>query len=581
LRLAMMTVADDDGDNGGGGGQDALLATTAILVETYSNLGLADRAIQTLDRIVSEAATTMVHASFHASDNDDKEPLTATAVWSSTTAKDHVRTMVTQCLRALAKNTTAVGATTPTAERLLQVLIDGNIPLGHDTTRWYLKCLLLDRRDHPIRSTQYAHERLLVLDWTRPASLDLSAYGMMLDRWCRWGYPAHAETWLRRILARQHLPIRTDHFTQVLSSWTRLIDRSTSRDEAVLRIDQLFDLLRAREQIVPADVVPVKPTRAICEMCISALALSRCSLAPESMQKIFMCASDDPSIGIDVVMFHQVIAAWHRSSREDAVEHMEPLVRFVQRRHHRLLNTYSYNTIMSVYAKHDRPDKGLEIFEQFLESPRRSKVRPSFRSYMILIDAFSAAEEPDKATAILAKLTETSKKKGFYLMPCARKSYTDVFNEMLGCWLWNHPDRCTANMLFVIRCMAHLSKSHDVSPDDLSLAFAWSSLQFCGPDELGQLTLDVYNTSVELGVISVSQLREHVESLSAVLHQGGHAHIYAALLRQADNGQPRIVTTVPREVEEVVPKQKSRFRIKKGERSAQNFGPGKENHQFC
>jgi pentatricopeptide repeat protein len=560
-----------------------LLAATAILVETYTKQGLTERALSTLDRVVEQQQAERMTKI----DDDTELPVSL----FTTFTKHHLRNMVTHILQVLAKShgnghTTRHIVTAPIlAERLYQRLtIEWCIPADGDTTRWYLYCLLQDRRDHPVRATQYAHEKLLALlqDDTNK-SVDRGSYEMLLDRWCYFGYPAHAETWLFQML-EAHMAVRTDHFVRILTAWIKLIDRNTSRDEAVVHMNQIFDamlqerqrLLHQQQQqqqqqqrrrqvffpndenvVVPLPTLPVQPTRALCETCLSALELSRCAMAPALMQKIFSLAMNDPTIGVDVVMFHQVVTAWHRctADRKDIVEHVENLVRSVQRCLPGLLNTYSYNAIIAVYVKHDRADKGVEIFEQWLESqPQRRDSsrapRPSLRSYMILMEAFVDAHEPGKATAILEKLMASGPND---LMPSARKSYTALFNELLECWLWNGHDeeeRSTVHMIRVIRCMAHLSKWHDVPPDDQSIRLAWSSLQFCQPDELGQLTIDLYNMSVELGV---SKLREQVQGLAILLRQFGHSHVYEALQRELDNDQPKKVTMVPRDKSEMVP----------------------------
>jgi pentatricopeptide repeat protein len=566
-----------------------LLAATAILVEAYAKQGWTERALATLDRVVVAFVEQQQHHHQQQQQqdrrtkiNDDTEQLPVPPCSSFSTAKQHhLRNMVTHILQALAKShghTTMHIVTAPIlAERLYQRLtIEWCIPADCDTTRWYLYCLLQDRRVHPVRATQYAHEKLLVLlhDDDTNNSVDRGSYEMLLDRWCHFGYPAHAETWLFQMLDA-NMAVRTDHFVRVLTAWIQLIDRNTSRDDAVVHMNQIFDsMLHERQRlqqqqrrrqvsfpndenvVVPPPVLPVQPTRALCETWLSALELSRCAMAPALMQKIFSLAIDDPTIGVDVVMFHQVVTAWHRcKERKDIVAHVENLVRSVQRYHPELLNTYSYNAIIAVYVKHDRADKGVEIFEQWLESqPQRRDSsrapRPSLRSYMILMEAFVDAHEPGKATVILEKLMARGPND---LMASARKSYTALFNELLECWLWNGHDeeeRSTVHMIRVIRCMAHLSKWHDVAPDDQSIRLAWSSLQFCQPDELGQLTIDLYNMSVELGV---SKLREQVQVLATLLRQFGHSHVYEALQRELDNDQPKKVTMVPRDKSEMVP----------------------------
>ena len=280
------------------------------------------------------------------------------------------------------------------------------------------------------------------------------SFDIVLFAWCKAKYPDNAEKLLVRLCkaavdayksetpaskAQTVAKPTSRHFTTVMNGWADIAKKQQRSSQPIERIENLLKAMQTFYDLYGFDT---KPSLIAYGIFLNCLSHSNDPLGPERAEAMLHFiqenATKDHSSGQDSVMFNSVLTAWLKSSRMDALPRAENIFNAMKAMHSEsnlLLSVQSYTTLLSIYAKHNRPDKAQALFDEMSASKH---FKPTFHSYVELLHAWSNIGSPETAAFVLQQLVQE-----FKLGKFARdvKPSIVAFNAVLSAWLKsNRPD---------------------------------------------------------------------------------------------------------------------------------------------
>lgn len=392
--------------------------------------------------------------------------------------------------------------------------------------------------NHQGKYTENAQQAQHLLDQMQNGEIGIKpnsiSFDTVMTAWCKANYPDNAEELLVRMCkdavaaskdskAQAVVKPTARNFTTVMNGWATIAKKHPGRQQPLQRIE---NLLKAMQDFHDSHGFDTKPTLIAYNIFLNCLSHSSDPQGPDRAESILRYiqekAANDPILRPDTVMFNSVLTAWSRSLRQDAVSRSEALFKEMKSMdsvHNKILNSQSYTTLMSIYSKHERPDKAQALFDEMKESER---FQPTFHSYIALLHAWANVGKPETAAFVLNQLLKEYEagKFGRDVKPSIV-----VFNAVLNAWLKSKRPDAAEKAEDGLRSMYQLaaSKRFDVQgPDLISFSTVIKAYSFSNHPDRTRRAMNLFehmrNLYFQTGNPSVRpDLRIYVDLLHVLL----------------------------------------------------------------
>ena len=289
-------------------------------------------------------------------------------------------------------------------------------------------------------------------------------YLAIITAWRNARNPAQADSMLRlacekiRKDSSATLPLDERHFNICLSAWAE-----SSDPEALKKAESLLDEMES-VGLVPDIVTYNSLLKVISRHAHPKVAARRCLSILRETQRLNR--SGLLSQGPDIISYNTTIAAVARSGDSRKMKQAVDLFQEMTNRGVKP-DRATYNTIMSMYAKNDEPEKVQQVFQSMEKAADAgtSGLRPDFKSYTILLQAWASAGKPKAALQTLENMIE-----GYDNGQLREQPNTRDFNAILQAWRRSDQACAATESVKALRNMEKLASTCkiDCSPDRVS-----------------------------------------------------------------------------------------------------------------
>lgn len=230
------------------------------------------------------------------------------------------------------------------------------------------------------------------------------------------------------------------HFHIAMAAWAESLDPKQGKKEQLHGAYMAHELLdrMIHDFAIKPDVVTFNTLI----NAWAARALENPAIATSKTEALLKSMKEQYRVGNmtaqpDQTTYNSMIATLSRSTAASAPDRAMELFREMLDRD-LAPDRRTYNTLMALFSRHERPDKVQELFQEMVNGWRAGdeSLKPHFKVYTTLLQAWSKAGEPEETAKVLKEMISKCESRELNGRPTSRD-----FDTVLQAWMRsNRPD---------------------------------------------------------------------------------------------------------------------------------------------